>query len=344
MTKCHIILLYFHIVGMPVKNITNKRFRKNRKTHINRNNKNKSNNNGGNKTMKKMNCSPVVKKTPVKNSCLPEDILLTIKREYNNNHPENPIKTNHFTEIWNELKNRLDCKKEDCWLKEIRDTKLRQEIDEMVFAPDHPPEWKHNPDEWLSNYDIIDVLKQYEKTFHYFKFIEPTPIDFDDKPRDMYGSCVNEDLCKFDLKPFIKKNITKIGIIFNLDKHNESGSHWVSLFIDLDDKFILYFDSAADIIQPEIAKLVDRILKQGSRLGIHLDYEKEKKPFEHQMGNTECGMYSLYFIITLLTSKTGYGEPLVGYNEKKQYFNSKRIPDDYVFKMRNMYFNSGGEE
>ena len=338
---------------MPLKSKKNNQFRKNRKTHRKKNNKythyenknNKNNkNNKTNKTIKKMNCSPAVKKTPVKNSCLPEDILITIKNEYNTNHPENPIKTNHFTEIWNELKNRLDCKKEDCWLKEISDTKLRKEIDEMIFAPDQPPEWKNNPDEWLSNYDIIDVLKQYEKDNKKFKFIEPTPIDFDDTPSDMYGSCVTEELCKFDLKQYIKKRKTKIGIIFNLDKHNESGSHWVSLFIDLDDKFILYFDSAADIIQPEIQELVDLILKQASELGIHLEYEKDNEPFEHQMGNTECGMYSLYFIITLLTGKTGEGIKLNDYKEKKQYFNSNRIPDEFVFKYRNIYFNSGGEE
>lgn len=242
------------------------------------------------------------------------------------------MKTNHFTEIWNELKNRLDCKKEDCWLKEIRDTKLRKEIDEMIFAPDQPPEWKNNPDEWLSNFDIIDVLKQYQKTYKHFNFIEPTPIDFDDKPPDMYGSCVTKELCKFELSHYIKKKITKIGIIFNLDKHDESGSHWVSLFIDLDDKYILYFDSAADIIQPEIEELVDRILKQGSQLGMDLKYEKDNTPFEHQMGNTECGMYSLYFIITLLTGKTGEGKQLKGYVEK-------RIILIVVAYQTNMYLN-----
>jgi len=323
---------------MGNKNTKHKRFRKNK----NRNNK--THRKKSNKTIKKMNCSPIVKKTPIEHSCLPEDILMTIKKEYNNNHPENPIKTNHFTEIWNELKNRLDCKKEDCWLKEIRDTKLRKEIDEMIFAPDQPPEWKNNPDEWLSNFDIIDVLKQYQKTYKNFTFIEPTPIDFDDTPPDMYGSCVTKELCKFELSHYVKKKITKIGIIFNLDKHNESGSHWVSLFIDLDDKFILYFDSAADIIQPEIETLVNKILEQGSQLGIELKYEKDNNPFEHQMGNTECGMYSLYFIITLLTGKTGEGKMLKDYKEKHKYFNSSRIPDEYVFKHRNIYFNSGGEE
>jgi hypothetical protein len=339
-------LLYFDIIGMGkhnTKSTKSNRFRKNRQTKR-KSNKYSQYQHKKNKTMKKMNCSPFVKKTPVKNSCLPEDILITIKKEYNAHHPENPIKTNHFTKIWHELKNRLDCKREDCWLKEIRDKQLRKEIDELIFAPDQPPEWKNNPDEWLSNYDIIDVLKQYEKTYKYFKFIEPTPIDFDDTPPDMYGSCVTKELCNFDLSHYIKNKIRKIGIIFNLDKHNESGSHWVSLFIDLEDKFILYFDSAADIIQPEIEELVNRILEQGSQIGIDFQYEKDNNPFEHQMGNTECGMYSLYFIITLLTGKTGENKLLKGYDDKKHYFNSIRIPDEYVFKRRNIYFNSGGEE
>ena len=35
------------------------------------------------------------------------------------------------------------------------------------------------------------------------------------------------------LNHFISKKINKIGIIFNLDKHDESGSHWVSMFINI---------------------------------------------------------------------------------------------------------------
>ena len=55
-------------------------------------------------------------------------------------------------------------------------------------------------------------------------------------------------------------------------------------------------------------------------MGIELKYQKDNTPFEHQMGNTECGMYSLYFIITLLTGKTGEGKVLKDYTEKKKYF------------------------
>ena len=39
------------------------------------------------------------------------------------------------------------------------------------------------------------------------------------------------------------KSLNKIGIIFNTDPHNKSGSHWISLFIDVKKKIICFFDS-----------------------------------------------------------------------------------------------------
>lgn len=298
-----------------------------------------------NKQFKKLNCSPAVEgETPVKDSCIPDDILIQIRNEYNKDHPENQIISTHLNEIWYELKNRLHCKSEKCWLSELDNDALKNKLQKTIFAPEEPPEWKHNPDEWLSNYDITAVLKQYSETkkYSYFAFIEPTPIDFDAKPSDMGGECVEPELCRFDLKEYIDDKKTKIGIIFNLDKHNESGSHWVSLFIDLDDKFIMYFDSAGDKIQPEIQNLVNRILKQASELNIQLTFDKTR--IEHQFGNTECGMYSLYFIITLLKGETENGEKLNGYKAKYDFFKDKnrRIPDKFVFNFRKKYFNSGG--
>jgi hypothetical protein len=298
-----------------------------------------------NKNFKKLNCSPAVEgETPVKDSCIPDDILIQIRNEYNKDHPGNEIVTTHLNEIWYELKNRLKCKSEKCWLNELDNEDLKKKLQNTIFAPEEPPEWKHNPDEWLSNYDIRAVLKQYAETdkYNYFAFIEPTPIDFDSKPSNMDGECVEPELCNFKLKKYIDDKKTKIGIVFNLDKHDEDGSHWVSLFIDLDDKFIMYFDSAGDKIQPEIQKLVKRIIKQADELNIQLIFDNT--PIEHQFGNTECGMYSLYFIITLLKGETETGEKLIGYKEKYDFFKDKkrRIPDNFVFNFRKKYFNSGG--
>jgi len=285
---------------------------------------------------KKMNCSPMVAgKTPVHDSCLTVNILQKIKEEYNKDHLDNPILSTEPTELWQELHVRLNsCEKEECWLNQIKNKTLRQQIKEEIFAPKQPPEWKKNPNEWLSNYDILDVIHQYEKTYPEFKFIGPSFIDFD-APLDK--TCVTEELCNFNLKNYMDKNIKKIGVIFNLDRHDQSGSHWVSLFIDIPEKIIFYLDSAGSPVPREINILVKRVQKQAKELSMNLRFH-QNYPLEHQYGNTECGMYSLFFIITMLTNQTEFGK-LKNKQEKLNLFKKKRIPDKYVEKLRDKYFN-----
>ena len=46
----------------------------------------------------------------------------------------------------------------------------------------------------------------------------------------MYGECVWDELCNFNLSDEInKKKNKKIGIIFNTDPHYKGGAHWVFL-------------------------------------------------------------------------------------------------------------------
>jgi hypothetical protein len=45
---------------------------------------------------------------------------------------------------------------------------------------------------------------------------------------------------RFSLKTYIDEKIKNIGIIFNLDKHTQSGSHWVSMFIDIEKSSPIY--------------------------------------------------------------------------------------------------------
>ena len=107
-------------------------------------------------------------------------------------------------------------------------------------------------------------MKQYEKAFKCFDFIGPTPIDFD--TRKMYGECVWEELCHFELSEQIKNGHNKIGVIFNLDPHYKGGSHWVSLFINVKKKSIFFFDSAGEPIPKQIEKFVNTVIEQGKQL------------------------------------------------------------------------------
>ena len=95
----------------------------------------------------------------------------------------------------------------------------------------------------------------------------------------------------------------KIGFIFNLDRSGESGSHWVSLFSDLEKNRIYFFDSVGDHPMREVVTLMDRIeefCKKNNNIPIDRQYNKKK----HQHGNSECGVYSVSFILRLLDGET----------------------------------------
>lgn len=272
----------------------------------------------------------------VSQTCYTPHILNTIKDAYNKANPNDAIVASEPSDIWHALHSKLDhCEKEDCWLNVIADTKLRKQIDRYVFAPDKPPEWNADPNAWLSNYDIMNVLEQYETAHSDFNFIGPTPIDFDAKPTPN-GKCVWNELCTFDLEAQMKKGYTQFGIIFNTDDHLGGGEHWVSLYIDVPHKIAFYFDSANGETPTEIVAFVTRVQKQAKRMGMKLAYTRNHT--KHQQSNTECGMYSLFFIITMLTCKVE-GKPISKPARLKLFHGKKRIPDKYIQKYRNIYFN-----
>jgi hypothetical protein len=292
---------------------------------------------------KKMNCSPMVKgRTVTSDTCFTSKSLNLLKEAYNKNHPEAKILYNDAKQILGGLKDKItNCTTEDCWLQLLPDKEKRY-LDEYIFAPDQPHDWTANPNEWLSNVDIFAVLKQYMKAYKNYVIIGPTPIDFNKRPKDNNGKCVWQDLCDFSLESYIKRGITKIGIVFNLDEHNEPGSHWTSMFIDIKHKFIFYFDSAANTTPPEITALKTKIIKQGKLLGKSMKFKYyQNYPHEHQKTNTECGMYSLFFNITMLMGQISDGTKLrdMGFKSRINLFKKGKISDKYVEALRNVYFN-----
>ncbi len=283
---------------------------------------------------KTISCSPAVKGQSVsEHSCLTPDILLTIRDEYNTTNPTNKIDAVNPLQIWNELRLRNSkCKSEDCWLRNVRDQSLRRQIKKYVFAPSQPPDWKENPREWLSNIDIEQVMKQYEVAYPRFKFIGPTFVDFRERKKGN-NHCVSQPLCDFSLADYRAKNIDCVGIVFNLSKYDdEEGTHWVSMFIDIKNNFIFYLDSGGD--RPP--KSIDQFAKDVQAQGTDMMYIKNKQ--QHQFGASECGMYSLFFIITMLTGKAG-DTHLKTNQEKFDFFQQQRIPDRYMLDLRPEYFN-----
>jgi hypothetical protein len=279
--------------------------------------------------LNKVNCSPK-DKNEIKNfTCYTDKTLFQLRDKWNLRHPYEKINTNDTKEIHKILSNYLSdlCNKESCWLKQKHEFGKLDEDFKDSFAPESPYEWKKNPNEWLSSIDIIKVMKQYEKAYKCFDFIGPTPIDFDKKK--LYGECVWEELCNFDLKQQIKEGKTKIGIIFNTDPHDKRGKHWISMFINIKKGKIFFFDSVGDKAPDEIMNFVERIKTQGKQLKPKINFiYDENHPVEHQYGNTECGVYSIFFIIHMLEDKL-----------TEHYLKTHILKDEYMEKFRKIYFN-----
>ncbi len=282
-----------------------------------------------NVNLKKINCSPKPKGEVNEFSCYTTRSLYKLRDLWNARHPDVKITTNSPKEIHQQISDKLSgvCNKESCWLKQKGD--FGKMVSEMTdsFAPESPPEWKNNPNEWLSSIDIMNVMKQYEKAYKCFDFIGPTPIDFDKKK--LYGECVWDELCNFSLKNQIKQGKTKIGIIFNTDTHDKPGQHWISMFINIRKKKIFFFDSTGDKAPSEVTKLIDRIKEQGQQLNPRINFKVDSSEgVEHQYGNTECGIYSLFFIVHMLEDKV-----------TSHYLKTHILKDEYMNKFRKIYFN-----
>ena len=277
--------------------------------------------------VKNVNCSPKDTKDLNEFTCYTDKDLYKLRDLWNARHPDVQIMTNDPKEIHKNLTKYMSnvCSKESCWLKQnFLDNKTIQELTES-FAPESPREWKTNPNEWLSSLDIMKVMKQYEKAYKCFDFIGPSPIDFDTKM--LYGECVWEELCNFSLSEQIKKGKTKIGIIFNTDPHDKPGQHWISMFINIKKKKIFFFDSVGDKAPKQVMVFINRIIRQGKKLNMNIKFD-QNHPVEHQYGDTECGVYSLFFISHMLEDKF-----------TEHYMKTHILKDNYMQKFRKVYFN-----
>ena len=282
------------------------------------------------------NCSPTSKmnNTSKAYSCYSDDSLMKMRELWNKRHPDAQIKQGDPASVWSGLKAGMAdvCDTEACWLREqFMENNVDKELLNYTFAPHSPKSWLKKPNEWLTSIDIEKVMQQYEKAYPGFSFIGPSPINFDKKVAgggsdEKNAQCVWNDLCGFDLKKQLGKGKNKIGMIFNTDPDYLPGSHWISLFINIKKKYIFFFNSTGDKIPKEIKELCDRIITQGKALNIDLTFYENT--LEHQKGNTECGMYSLFMLISLLTEK-----------KSMEQFMADRIPDKEVAALRLKYFS-----
>lgn len=260
-------------------------------------------------------------------TCYTTGALDRLRTAWNKRHPDRLITGTSPGEIWQDLKAKLGaaCRSEACWLRQnFARNKLPNDIVAYTFAPPQPSTWRTKPSTWLTSDDIIAVMKQAEHAHPNFGFFGPSPIDFD--TRINFGQCVWNDICGFDAGTHIQKGINQFGFIFNTDPHYKGGEHWVALYVNGETGEITYMDSYGDEPPPEVNKLTSRIANQFSALGLPASVDSTGK--RHQLGESECGMYCLFFIMSLLRA-----------DMRPSDFKEHRISDNDVRKLREVYFN-----
>ena len=189
----------------------------------------------------------------------------------------------------------------------------KNELTKNVFRPGGP----QGKFDWLSTFDIKYSLDQYENKYPDFKFLGAVPIDFDEM--------TNLNIKSLKFNDLEKMGKHRIGVVFNLDEHYKSGSHWVSLFSDLKKGQIYFSDSYGIKPEKRIVKFIKRLEEYIVSKGIKstIGYNKMR----HQRGDSECGVYSINFILRLLKGKSF------------ESLTTKRIPDSKVNQCRLVYFN-----
>lgn len=184
------------------------------------------------------------------------------------------------------------CTTQKCWGQQEFVRNMKENARTEFIRYTHRPNSPQGKFEWLSTFDINDVMDQYYNKNRGYKFFGAVPMDFADLPSAEIG--------RADYNRYYQQGIHKIGVIFNLDNHDQPGSHWTAMYTDFDIGNIFYFDSFGTKPEPRVRALMRQqarfLQSQGKDINkIRVDYNK----VQHQKGNSECGVYSINFLVRM---------------------------------------------
>lgn len=271
-------------------------------------------------------CAPGIKFE--NGSCMSLNILIEMAGAYNADNPGDKIKLYPNFETLNrgkykkyllhQFKKRLtQCNTQHCWTTQPFVKKMKRMQQEELQKNTYRPAGPSSGNKWLNTININDSMKQYENVYPEFKFLGSVPIDFDDIPelgiRDL------------DFKKLIDEGKTKLGIVFNTDESTSSGEHWISCYADIKEGKIYFWDSYSTPPEHRIRKFMRRVAnfcKENNGKEPVVDHNRVR----HQFGNSECGVYSMRFILNLLKGETF------------ENVCNNPIPDKVINKCRKIYF------
>ena len=248
-------------------------------------------------------CSPSVKSTK---TCFNQTQLKELVKQYNKHFPDKiHLNSKHLDQKLNShLKSLIGDNNHFLWpdyLASLSHNPTILNISKITLLPTKPPEWNQNPNKWLTNLDIDAILSKFSDTNKFkYHFLGTKSIDFALKHNNV---CSIDSECRINISDLLKNNKKYLGIVLNLDRHDQPGSHWVSLFFNLDihskSYGIYYYDSVSHSMPSIVTQYIHDI--QSQLLTIY-----KKKPLfytnnvVHQYGNNECGMFCICYQIRWL--------------------------------------------
>ena len=289
-------------------------------------------------------------------SCINHNTLKNITNNFNSHNPKDKInlelkKEDMVKELNEKFNKNYGCKDQLCWINQNFVKRMKNnELEKFTFRPFGP----NKKLDWLSTTNINDVVEQYERKYKHFVFLGAVPYDFQELRELSVGEMNFDELVNGKMNEDFNKNekTKEFGMVINLDPHDKPGSHWVSLYANFDKNQIYFFDSFAKKPRNKIKKFINKITKymyntkynkqmsvnsvlknlkdnvkteEISNLG---NFDIRYNKVQHQFKNTECGVYSINFIVRLVGGET--------FDE----ITHNILKDDFMNKCRNTYFRN----
>ncbi len=221
--------------------------------------------------------------------CSPKHVIQQMKRFAEKKGvavDDNPVK------IVSTMKDLLDCKSESCILKRddfVNFAKLTNKIDilDQFFKPQGPA-LDHG---LLNNFNIDDVLDQFEERFSDRKFLH---IPFQMRDFEKIGT----KLATVDLAAEFNNGKRTFGVVLNTDWSSGGGIHWYCLFGEMNEEKIIleYFNSSGRPPLPETQAWLQKTkhyLSQQLKIPVEIHYSTG---IQFQNDDHSCGVYCLCYI------------------------------------------------
>ena len=231
------------------------------------------------------------------------------------------------------------CDDEVCAVVSLIEEKKITPEDAARDTANFKPSGPSYTDDLLNNYNIDTLLDKIanimkdEKPYH----MSFQMIDFQGVPDNLGGwKKVNgvrmtpTELAMINLHTDVyEEGYRTFFVVMNTDHRYNGGEHWFPIFVDFRNKqcTLEYFNSSGNVPKPEISAWLIKQHRMLSEAGHNPQIIKLTGIVHQLTTETECGVYSIYYIICRLK------------NIKPSIMNMRRIPDEYMLRFRRHLFN-----